>query len=154
MLALSEVCAQSPVWLCLCFTVCCSGIFWIWFQLPLLLLASPLFLYTQFIIIIIKYFSLKMSVGCYLFVNVCCTLPIPACLHIPYHSPYSKLLRNSFGFCSIKITRLSEMLVETTPMIGSRCPSVKWDWLFVLLFFIRGKKLFICISAAEHYSHS
>jgi len=47
MLVLSEVCVQYLVWLFLCFSVCCSGIFWMivrWLQLRLLLLASPLFI--------------------------------------------------------------------------------------------------------------
>jgi hypothetical protein len=54
----------------------------------------------------VKYFPLKMLLICCLFINVCCTLPIPACSHIPYHNSYSKLLRKSFGFYAIKITRL------------------------------------------------
>jgi len=70
-------------------------------------------------------------------------LRIPACSHIPYHSPYSKLLRKSSGIYAIKITKpltgliteksgcrlgilhwertsvLGEMLLETTLMTGS-----------------------------------
>jgi hypothetical protein len=53
--ALSAVCVQCPVWLFSvvtsfrAFPICCSGIFWIilrWFQLPLLLLVSHLFLHS------------------------------------------------------------------------------------------------------------
>ena len=73
-----------------------------WFELCLSLLASPLFI---IIIIIINFFPLGTLLCCYLFVNVYCTLCIPACSHILYHSPYSKLLRKSFGFYAIKITR-------------------------------------------------
>jgi len=69
-----------------------------WFQLRLFLLASHLF-------IIIFFSPLKTLLGCYLFVNVCCTLPSPACARVPCCSPYSKLRRKSFGFYAIKISR-------------------------------------------------
>jgi hypothetical protein len=111
-----------------------------------------------------------MLLDCYLFINACCTL-----LSLHAHMS-STTISSAFGFYATRITmqltgqtlpqllcRLAEDLafldrvtisvlnetLVTTAMIDFKCPSVKRDQLFVLLFFIR-EKLFTRISAVEH----
>jgi hypothetical protein len=103
------------------------------------------------------YYYFKVLLGCYVFINVCCRLPIAPCSHIQYHNPFSKLLRKIFGrlpgqigyylsYCvdwhsldRERISILGEILLQTTVMIDFRCLSVRRDRLFVLLLVITEK---------------
>jgi hypothetical protein len=68
------------------------------------------------------YYYFKVLLGCYVFINVCCRLPIPSCSHIQYHNPFSKLLGKIFWILCYKNyqTTTWSNLTSATAYIGRR----------------------------------